>query len=340
MSDTSNEVAEYLQNKDSDSEATTKNENDIKLKPPFYGFGVLCCVMSAVVYSFNSMLVKLIESVEGVELSCFRCAQTILMLMPYITYNWKYNSIDIFGPPGMFKFLLLRGFTGSCGMICLYQAVQRISVGDAVTLQFSYLIFTGIAGHFVLGDSLTVFDGIMSTVAMIGIVFISRPAFLFSGLGVTYSAENYVGVAFGLCSALFAGTTIIVLRKLGSPTHASLNILYYSLTGAFTTTVIMLITGSFKSPCLYEVPYIILLAVTGVGGQVFMTIGLRYERAGTYSILRSFQICLIFILQVTVLHDTPSYLSLIGAGLMFTSLFAVASRKLYHTLQKQKRNED
>lgn len=270
-----------------------------KATPPFPGFGITCCILSGVVFSFNAMIVKLIESNSAIQLSASRCIVQFLILLPYVSYIFIYQSHDILGPPHMFKFLVLRGFTGSTAAICLYQSVQIISLGDAVTLSFSNVIFAGLLGYVFLKESFSLLDGAMSIVAMAGIILIAKPSFIFRSF--EKSEEDPLGVFFGVAAGVFAGITFVIIRKLGKKTHAGLTVLYYSLCGSISSLCIMIITKSYSLPCQSELIFIFLLGVTGVSAQLIMTLALHYERANTFAVLRSFQIVFIFFLQVSFL---------------------------------------
>ena len=289
----------------STSDLSTSIQNEIaedeKPKPPFWGFGILCGILAGLIYSFNSLLVKLIHSSEAFQLSASRCIIQSLILVPYASYNLRRHKIDILGSPKQFKFLLLRAITGSTGSIFLYQSIQRISVGDSVTLVFTSTIFTAIMAYFFLHEPLTIIDGLMIMLTMVGVVLISKPTLLFGGGEIQEIGNLIAGVIFGLCSGLLNACAMVSLRKLGTQKcHPSLNILYYSLIGSFTSTLMVIIFGTFQFPCFHELPFIILLAITGIVGQMFVTFGLQYERAAVLPAIRSLQIVFIYIMQVNV----------------------------------------
>ena len=269
-------------------------------KPPFCGFGIFCGIMAGVVYSFNTLLVKMIESTEAFQLSASRCIVQCLLLIPYATYNWKKNSVDIIGSPKMFKFLILRAFTGSTGSILIYQSIQRISIGDAVTLQFTSVVFAAMLACIFLKEHLSILEGVMILLTILGVTLISRPTFIFGGSDKYDAATLLGGVLFGLASGFLNGSTMVVLRVLGKQKlDPSLNILYYSLVGTVTSSIMVVATGSFSFPCLHELPYIVLLGITGIVGQIFLTLGLQYERAAVFPAIRSLQIVFVYILQVS-----------------------------------------
>ena len=282
--------------------SSSSNHLTKKPKSPFFGFGILCAVFAGLVYAFNTLLVKMIETSGALQMSASRCVLQSLILLPYATYMSKRGSLDIIGSRGMLKFLIIRATTGSIGSILLYQSIRRIPVGDAVTLLFTSTIFAALLAFFFLKEPLQILDAIMIGLTLCGVVMISKPTLLFGGSfqGGTSAGGVIAGVAFGLASGFLNGCTMVVLRKLGKQkTDPSLNILYYSFLGSVITTIMVVVTDSFQLPCLNEVPYISLLAITGIGGQILLTLGLQHERAAVIPAVRSLQIVFVYILQVS-----------------------------------------
>uniref|UniRef100_H2ZJU2 EamA domain-containing protein n=1 Tax=Ciona savignyi TaxID=51511 RepID=H2ZJU2_CIOSA len=133
----------------------------------------------------------------------------------------------------------------------------------------------------------------------------------------------------GLSAAFSSGVSCVISRKLGKQTHASLNVFYYSLIGTFACLIFAATVEKFKLPCYSELLFLFLTAVFGFSTQIFMTIGLQYETAGMYTMLKTFQIILGFIFQIIVLHNPTTMLSLVGAFLIFASIVGIAIREFY-----------
>lgn len=269
-------------------------------KPPFFGFGIVCCLISGLLFSFNSLCVKLISSISSVQMFAARCFVQFFMFLPIITYGRYSRRYDIFGPPGMFKFLILRGCTGSTAALLLYMAVVNLSLGDAITISYANVFFTSLIAYLCLREAFTLIDGLLCVLTVAGIILIAQPQFIFGALGSAMDSTKIVGILCAIGSAIFSSITMVVVRKLGRETPAILNISYYSFVGSVSTTFILAVTDSFAFPCFSELFFVFLLGILGGGAQIFMTIGLQYERAGTFAVLRSLQIVVIFILQVWV----------------------------------------
>ena len=277
-------------------------------KAPFCGFGIFCGVMAGMVFALNTFLAKYIQSTEAFQLSASRCIVQALVLIPFSSYQWLKNSVDIIGSPDMFKLLVLRGVFGSTGLILLYQSIQRISVGDSVTLLFTSTLFAAILGCLFLNERLSIVEGVMIMLTLVGVALISKPTIIFGGGDHQSTGELLAGLAFGLGSGFLNGCTMVILRKLGKQNvHPSLNILYYSVVGSLTSSIMVIITNSFRFPCWQDLPYISLLGITGIAGQVLMTVGLQYERAAVFPAIRSLQIVFVYILQVSFTYDCGGF---------------------------------
>nr|XP_039264155.1 solute carrier family 35 member G1-like [Styela clava]XP_039264156.1 solute carrier family 35 member G1-like [Styela clava] len=288
------------------------------------GIGILFSLCSAFFFSINSTVVKSLD-LHPVQLSLSRCSVQFLILLPIVQY--KHKEVDIMGPEGLKLILWARGFVGSTAMIFLYYAIDELSVGNAVTITYISVILVPFMARFLLKESLTIFDLIFGVITLIGVIFIAQPTFLFP-LPEGEKPQSALGVLFGTMSATCMSLSVIIIRKLGRQTYPPLNVMYYSFCGSITTTIVLVAVGKFQYPCLSDTPRIFSLGVVGVLAQFFLTLALQTERAGTVGVLRSFQIILIYILQVTVLGDIPSYLSLIGAALIFSSSIGIGIRKV------------
>uniref|UniRef100_H2ZJU1 EamA domain-containing protein n=1 Tax=Ciona savignyi TaxID=51511 RepID=H2ZJU1_CIOSA len=300
----------------------------VKHAAPFFGFGMLCCILSSVSSASASLLVKMVKSIGPIELLGLRCLMQFIALLPYVTYNWRRHDVDFMGPRGKFKLLCFRGVIGPCSTFCYYMSIVRLPLGDAVTIKFSSIVFSQLLGFIVLHERPTLLDILFSTIICTGVVLIAKPPFLFDPTA-TYDPETLYGILFGLSAAFISGVSYVTVRKLGKQTHATLNVFYYSFVGTFACLIFAATVEKFKLPCYSELLFLFLTAVAGLTTQIFMTLGLQYERAGTYTMLKTFQIILGFIFQIIILHNLPSTLSLVGACLIFSSIVGIAIRKFY-----------
>lgn len=296
------------------------------------GMGIICALLSAFFFALNALFAKLIH-LDGIQITMCRLYVQFLILLPIVFY--KRNEVDVLGPVGLRRFLWIRGCTGSIATVFMYLTISNLSVGNAITMTYMSIMLVPFIARIFLRESLTILDIIFAVVSLIGVILIARPAFLFPNVENEENENKAIGVTLGILTALFQATTMVILRKLGK-VYTSLNVLYPSIIGSGATTILLTALGKFEFPCLHEIPFILGVGVTGLVGQYLIVISLGLERAGTVSILRSVQIIMVYILQITVLENMPSTLSLIGASLVLSGSIGIGVRKIVNERRQRR----
>lgn len=263
------------------------------------GIGIVYGLLSSFFFTINVVLIKKVSSIHPCQIACSRCVIQILLTLPLLTFKWYDDKLDIIGPKNRRLLLLCRGITGSTAMIFLYLSVGKIPVADAVTISFTNTMYVCLIACIFLGEAFTILDGILIVFSVAGIVLIAQPPFIFGGSTVNYS-ENVSGICFAIGTSLLAAITFNIIRKLGRKTHYLLNLYSYSMFGSITSGSYVAIFGLFTMPCLSEINILLIIGITGFFGQVFLILSLQTERAGTVSILKSTQIIMTFIFQVSI----------------------------------------
>lgn len=284
-------------------ELTTEDSEENQAEPPKQmseskdrkeWLGIIFTFLSCLSLAASSLFAKLI-TLHPFQISASRCIGQFLITYPILVI-YKRNSVDISGPKGMEKYLWLHGFLGSTAMIFLYLSIGQMSVGNAVTIQNLKAVMIGFFARIILKEALTALDVIFSMVSVVGVVLISQPSFLFPSQNGT--TTSVLGVVFALISAILASFMAIVIRKIGKKSHFLLNVLYYSFVGSVSTSILLIAMDKFEYPCASELPYIFLIGACGFLGQCFLVLALQNERPAVVSVLRVFQIIMVFVLQV------------------------------------------
>ena len=109
------------------------------------------------------------------------------MLNPFIKYA------DIFGPaalqPRFIKWLLLRGCVGCSAVTLLFEAFERLPLGDANALS-SNVVWTSVIGFLILREKIHWIDISAIPINVIGIVLLAQPSFLF-GDAISYRSCQF-----------------------------------------------------------------------------------------------------------------------------------------------------
>ncbi len=235
---------------------------------PAQGGGLRYMALSALAFSVMALLVKQAgRRLPSTEIVLARAVVTLAIsgaLLRRAGISWRGNRRGL---------LLLRGFLGFVALTCFYFAVVHLPLADATVIQYTNPVFAALIAVGVLGERLRRREVLLILASLGGVILAARPSFLFGG-----AALPAVPVAVGLAGAVFSAAAYVTVRKLGETDHTMVIVFYFSVVA--TVGAIPLAAPSAVWPTPLE--WLVLLGV-GVAtqlGQVFMTIGLRKEKAG------------------------------------------------------------
>nr|XP_026690491.1 solute carrier family 35 member G1-like [Ciona intestinalis] len=309
------------------SSQSVKEESREQPKPPFVGFGILCCILASIFYLLSALVVKFVKSVGVMEVVLARCWVQFMLMLPYVFYNWTNKGVDFIGDLKTLVLFWMRAFTGLCATFLFYQSLLYLPLGDAITLAFLSVTFSQLLGCLFLHERSSLLDYLLSVFIICGVVLIAKPPFLFNQ-SETYSSDKLIGIILVVAHSFLAAGMYILIRKLSTSSHGSLNVFYYGFVGLIVVPIFSKTMGVFQLPCSSDLIFLLLVGLLGGLGQVLLTIGLVYETAATFAMLDSFQIVFGFVFQIVVLDEPLSYLSLGGAFLVLISIMGMTAQKV------------
>ncbi|XP_060884007.1 solute carrier family 35 member G1 [Labrus mixtus] len=298
------------------------------------GIGLFYAFLSTVFFSIIALLVKTIQGVHAVEISAIRCFFQMIFTMPLLIYS----KTGFLGPRDKRIYLVLRGFIGSNAMILLYYAVQQMPLADATVIMFSNPVFTSLLAWIFLKERCTIWDCVFTLFTLTGVILIARPPFIFgedpNGIEGNYS-NHLKGTIAAFAGAIGAAFTFVVLRKIGKSVHYYLSVWYYAVIGFIECVITVTILGEWKIPfCGRDRWILVLIAVLGIAGQIFLTKALQIEKAAPVALMRTFDVVLSFIFQFIFFNRAPTWWSLGGALCVVASTSGVALRKWFSNSRK------
>ena len=123
------------------------------------------------------------------------------------------------------RLLLLRGVLGSCGLYCFFYAITILPLSEVTTIHYTNPIFTAVLAAVFLGEGISrrLLGGLMISLA--GVVVVSRPGFIFGGVGPL----DPVAVLVALVGAIFSSGAYVTVRQLRKTDDPILVVLYFPL---------------------------------------------------------------------------------------------------------------
>lgn len=249
--------------------------------------------------------------------------------------------MPITGPPGKRWTLLMRGLCGAPHLITCYVSFRLMPFADASTIVFAAPVFVSIIGCLLLDEECGIFQILTVTVAMIGVVLISKPQFLM-GQETTddpFKETRTAGTVVALSSSILAASSFLMVRKLKEcPAFVIVN--YNSLVALVCAgTAILFIRaffydeepewGQFVVPqTKHDIGLLLGNGMCALVGQVLVTMALRIEEASLVSLARTIDVVMAFIYQMIWLTaEAVQWTSFAGAFLVCSCVSLATLRR-------------
>jgi drug/metabolite transporter (DMT)-like permease len=178
-----NNIPEPLLNDDIDNQIQVKNFKTrvLQFKGQFLGF------ISAFLTALTVIIIKKANLLSGTEQVFIRyIIQTTFMLC--IAYC---KNINIFKDTNnQVKLLFIRAVIGVIGLTCAYLAIQFVNPSDSSAIAQSNVIITILIARILLGELLSIAHLFSIVFTITGVMFISRPTFLFGQAKHLFNLTN------------------------------------------------------------------------------------------------------------------------------------------------------
>ncbi|KAE9032318.1 hypothetical protein PR001_g10667 [Phytophthora rubi] len=251
--------------------------------------------------------------------------KTVALVLNYIWARYKKRALVI--EPKYRGLLLFRCFVGTVGVNIQFYAMSKMVLTDAVVIILTSPIFTFFLGAAVLGEKINRVDLLAGITSFVGVMFVTRPAFLFPTEVVSAQAPM-LAIYCAIGGSLTSAVVYILLRRL-TKVDPLATIHYFFVFGTCTSIMTILLLGvSITVPL--EATF--LFAIFGSGffsfiGQVFMTKGFQREKAGIASVMRYFDVVFVVAMDVLILGEHVNALSLLGAGIIMAGVSMIVLRR-------------
>lgn len=215
--------------------------------------------------------------------------------------------------------LLLRGVLGYIALSCFFFALTRLPLADATVIHYTNPVFTAILAALFLAEAIRRRDVLLTLLSLAGVVLMTRPAFLFGGLE---QRLDPFAVAVALTGAVFSAGAYVAVRRLGR-TEDPVVIVFWFATIA-TLGAIPFTAANALLPTPTEWLLLLGIGVVTQIAQVFMTRGLREERAGRAMAVAYMQIVFAALWGALFFSELPDLWGAAGALLIILGTAGIA----------------
>ena len=264
--------------------------------------GFLLMILSALFYAIGNIVIKFISpSIDSISIAFFRFLLGGLMALPFLVRGDGSLKGDSTG------FLLLRGLTGTIAFLCLVKSIAMIPLSNAMVLFYAFPLFAALFSFFILKESLTRVEGVLIGVGLMGIFVLIDPSS--HGLGM--------GHVYALLAGVFAGLTVVFIRKVRKTNGPLIIYFYFCVVGGVVSFPLFI--ADFTLPGFELFALLIVLAVLLLIGQLFMNQGFKFCKASEGSVILMSEVVFTGVAGVLLFHDALGLTFFIGSCLIVGS---------------------
>ena len=271
--------------------------------------GLRYMAYSAFWFSIMSLLVKLAgRRLPSMEIVFVRAVVTLVL-------SWAMLRRAKLSPWGGRRGLLaVRGIIGFLSLTCFYFGIVHLPLAEATLIQYTNPVFAAILAALLLHERIGGRHAIGVAASLVGVVLVTRPAFLF-GAHASAIDPRYAGIAF--FGAIFSALVYVIVRMLRDTDHPLVVVLSFPLVATPLALPFAVRVWRWPSPAEW-------LVLVGVGvatqiAQVYMTRGLQLEPAGRATAVGYLQVAFAAAWGALLFAELPDALGLLGAAVIVGS---------------------
>jgi len=275
-------------------------------------------LVAIVFFASMNILIKLVPRIGPVEIVFFR--SVVSFVISIITL--KKIGVGLWGNNK--KWLIIRGLSGSIGLLLFFATIKEIPLASAVAIQYLSPIFTSLLGILIVKERVYSIQWLFFLISFIGVILIQ-------GFD---PRVTQVQLAIGVASALAAGMAYNSIRKLKLSEHPLVIIFYFPLITIPITSLYLIFTG-WQTPSIIELLILIAIGLATQFAQYFMTKAYQLEELSKISSIQ--YIGIVFALLAGVLFFDETYTIKSFAGIFMVLVGVVLNVAFKLKVDREKR---
>ena len=215
--------------------------------------------------------------------------------------------------------LLLRCICGVGAMGMHVAALMYLPIADEKVISFGASLFAPLIAYFILKEYIGIQRWIAIAIGFVGVVLIAGPT----------GNLHALGVSFALCAAVMDAGMITTLRYL--KTENALTITFYlCLFGVLSSGLLFMPFVATPFETIKEIWLIVLIALTGVLAQLFMTYASRLAPSSIVAPFMYSALIWAILFDVFIWSKMPSYIVFVGAFIIMAANLFILYRERFH----------
>ncbi|WII94581.1 DMT family transporter [Moraxella haemolytica] len=202
-----------------------------------------------------------------------------------------------------------RSLSGLVALLMNFYVVLHLPLATASTLQNTSVIFLGLLSIIILKQKPSVISWISLILGFLGVVILLKPS----------QGGDIFAMFIGLTSGAISGYAYLQVRELsllGEPAWRI--VFYFSLLSAIISGILAAFFG-FTPISWANLPYIIAIGVTALGGQLLMTYAYQVGQKFVVAVLGYLGVVFSVIFGAVLFGERLDWLSLLGIAIIVIS---------------------
>lgn len=273
--------------------------------------GVILMIVSSVMFTVMSALIKEVAHVSSYKTSFFRFMVGLALLSTGAMFGRiKLNFVHA-------PYLFCRGLFGGFAVFIFYLSIAKIGLGKGTVINHAYPIFASLIGAFVLKERIGFFKASSIFAAFIGIYLLTVE----KGKGLSFLSTFGPYELIAVSGALLAGIAIVFVKLLHQ-TDSTYSIFFAQcLVGLWL--MIIPANATKEDLSFHDAQILILIGLSATAAQLLMTEGFKYLSVSVGAILGMLIPVMNLFVGVIVYNEPVTGRSLIGSIIVIAACTAV-----------------
>lgn len=282
--------------------------------------GKLFSLSFATTLGIQLFLVKVVEESVTVYTIMLLRSLSFLFVIPFI----QWTKCERFQTKDMCLYFLYGILNYGCRIVA-YVALTFAQVGNVSAITSNMAIPSAILGLLLLGEPITTFHVISFVINAVGIIFVSKPPFIFQYIKSSEdTTDDFYGAILAVVVVITRSLASVVSRKLSyeSKSDPVLFAVFTGICGVIITSFILIFTELTMPRSFLDQLTVLGVCVCALLGNIFLALALQYETVVVVSVLMSPSLIVAYLLQIVLLGVHPGVPEIFGLLLILGSNFA------------------
>lgn len=232
--------------------------------------GMSAAIGAFFMFSVMNVFAKILsENHHVVEIAFYR---NIIALIPFLVLIYGMGRREILTINSNPKGIVARSIIGTVSLVATFGTFSLLPMADGTAFLFTASLLVPAFGYFFLKERVGRYRWAAILIGFIGVCIMLQPS----------GDINMLGVAVALSAATMHATLQTILRYLGKTESPETVTFYFVFIGTFVSLIPMPLV--FNMPDWSELPYIIGLGITGVLGQIFISMAYKNAQASIVTV--------------------------------------------------------